>query len=492
MYGAHSKKLRVSPRLSIQNSHDDEMHTANAIQRKVTPDRKRTSLRGINASDHSENSKPMDNTHSRVLDQHRRTKVSAGSLNRSMNLMDKSQNSTYSPVQGRGVSPLKRPPSSLQKSQSEVASQITFDQSGKVQYEKYVGASSCSSERPSSTTRTTRSQSMPFVPGSPRTPSPSKASLSKGMISPSRTRQTERIYLSHVVVMEILVVSVEDTDYWTEALKDFIREREELKINQSSFDHKIDVELGFQRLPNYFVQERFWKKFLGETSRRVIARIEEVSCDDDSNDHVDPFQEGENGLRAHIAVISSGSDHFDLEKLKNEKQSLSGQLKTCEQNRLIVVEKVKLGEIEIEKLRLELTSTQQNLEVFYHRVKNIDKILSMYKNGSDKRGLGFDEQNVKSTSSQVTKFIKATSTSFLPKLSIIDAPHRQTEQPFVFNVFYCEACGRKGHLAPYCRYVPQLRGRNNLRLERERHHRSYAQSFANSFLSKSLLMASGM
>ncbi|KAF6168090.1 hypothetical protein GIB67_011475 [Kingdonia uniflora] len=61
--------------------------------------------------------------------------------------------------------------------------------------------------------------------------------------------------------------------------KEFIREREELKINQSSFDHKIDAELGFQRLPNYFVQERFWKKFLGETSRRVIVRIEEVSCE---------------------------------------------------------------------------------------------------------------------------------------------------------------------------------------------------------------------
>ncbi|KAF6168757.1 hypothetical protein GIB67_012155 [Kingdonia uniflora] len=118
----------------------------------------------------------MENTHSKVLDQHRWPKVSVGSLNRIMDLMDKSRNSTCSPVQGRGVSPLRRPPSSLQKSQSEVASQITFDQSGRIQYEKYVGASSCSSERSSSTTRTTRSQPMSFVPGSPRTPSPSKAS----------------------------------------------------------------------------------------------------------------------------------------------------------------------------------------------------------------------------------------------------------------------------------------------------------------------------
>ncbi|KAF6170207.1 hypothetical protein GIB67_038740 [Kingdonia uniflora] len=144
--------------------------SANAIQRKVTPERKRTPLRGRNTSDHSENSKPIDNTHSRVLDQHRWPKVSA--------------------VQGRGVSPLRIPPSSLQKSQSEVASQITFDQSGRIQYEKYVSASSCSSERSLSTTHTTRSQSILFVPGLPRTPSPSKASPSRGMIRPSRTRQT--------------------------------------------------------------------------------------------------------------------------------------------------------------------------------------------------------------------------------------------------------------------------------------------------------------
>ncbi|KAF6173519.1 hypothetical protein GIB67_042649 [Kingdonia uniflora] len=38
---------------------------------KVIPERKRTPLRGRNTSYYSNNSKPMDNTHSRVLDQHR-------------------------------------------------------------------------------------------------------------------------------------------------------------------------------------------------------------------------------------------------------------------------------------------------------------------------------------------------------------------------------------------------------------------------------------
>ncbi|KAF6159941.1 hypothetical protein GIB67_033025, partial [Kingdonia uniflora] len=226
----------------------------------------------------------------------------------------------------------------------------------------------------------------------------------------------ERFYLSHFVFVEFLVVSVEDTNHRTEGSDHF----DVFALKTDGDDHN-----------NY------------ESDNREEPSLEEL----------------------YSQLVSQ------LEKLMNEKQSLSGQLKTCEQNRLITVEKVKLGEIEIEKLRLELTSTQQKLEVFYHRAKNIDKILSMSKNGSDKRGLGFDEQNVKSTSSQVTKFVKATSTPFLPKPSIIDAPHMQTEQPFVFHIFYCEACGRKGHLAPYCRYVPQLRGRNNLRLEREKPHR---------------------
>ncbi|KAF6170011.1 hypothetical protein GIB67_034403, partial [Kingdonia uniflora] len=153
--------------------------------------------------------------------------------------------------------------------------------------------------------------------------------------------------------------------------------------------------------------------------------------DDDHNEHYNPFQEGGNGLRVHIAVINSSCDHSDiftlendgedqsdyesdnceepnfdelysqlvsqLEKLKNEKQSLNVKLETCEKKKPIVVKNVKLAETEIEKLKLDLTSTQKKLKVFYHGAKNIDKILSMSKNGTDKRGLGFDEQNVKST-----------------------------------------------------------------------------------------------
>ncbi|KAF6141395.1 hypothetical protein GIB67_021211 [Kingdonia uniflora] len=197
---------------------------------------------------------------------------------------------------------------------------------------------------------------------------------------------------------------------------------------------------------------------------------------DDENDEFDVNndhpQEYENDLYSQL--IS------ELEKLKKEKNALIVKLDMCEKEKHTAEGKLKLTKTELEKLKLDLTFTKQKLEVFLHGAKNIDKMLSMSKNGTDKRGFGFDEQNAKYTS-QITKFVKATPAPSFPKQSVTNAPHRHTKQPFVFYIFYCEACGRKGHLAPYCKYVPQFRGRNNLYLERGKPHRSYAQSFANSF-----------
>ncbi|KAF6152833.1 hypothetical protein GIB67_025851 [Kingdonia uniflora] len=41
--------------------------------------------------------------------------------------------------------------------------------------------------------------------------------------------------------------------------------------------------------------------------------------DDDTNDHDDPFLEGRNGLRAHIVVISTSCDHFDVFGLETDR-----------------------------------------------------------------------------------------------------------------------------------------------------------------------------
>ncbi|KAF8400495.1 hypothetical protein HHK36_013793 [Tetracentron sinense] len=195
-------------------------HKTSTVPRKATPERKRTPLRGKNASDQSENSKPVDNSHAGLVDQHRgstRTsgKVSTDSLTRSMDLTDKSIKGSSLRLPGRGVSPPRKIPlydgvgKPIQKPVSEVARRVSFDERGRVELgmcpvddtsmrlsrsDKLVsssGVSSSSSERTLLTTRTNRSQLSPS-PGL-RPPSPNKTSLlspypSRGMVSPSRTR----------------------------------------------------------------------------------------------------------------------------------------------------------------------------------------------------------------------------------------------------------------------------------------------------------------
>ncbi|KAI3996667.1 hypothetical protein MKX01_009499 [Papaver californicum] len=186
-------------------------------QRKTTPERKRTPLRGRNASDQSENSRPLDNSHSRIMDQRwpSRTggKVSGSALNRSIDFTDKPSRTSSSPLPARGLSPSRKSPArgGLQKAQSDAASQLLFDdleKEGVCRPGSSNGASLRSSspfnigssivsiplsscER-SSTLRSSRSQSLP-IPGLSRPASPSTAPLlssspARGMISPSRGR----------------------------------------------------------------------------------------------------------------------------------------------------------------------------------------------------------------------------------------------------------------------------------------------------------------
>ncbi|KAJ4952340.1 hypothetical protein NE237_029172 [Protea cynaroides] len=178
-------------------------HSETPAVRKATPERKRTPLRGKNTSDQSENSRPVDNSPARVVDQQRwpgRTgaKLSAGALTKSMDLTDKNRKASSSPFPGRGVSPLRRTPMSdalsrpLEKSISDVPRRVSYDSSGRVEFEMHPVISSSSSERASSLTCSRITQSLP-IPGSPRLPSPRRTSLpspipSRAMLGPSRTR----------------------------------------------------------------------------------------------------------------------------------------------------------------------------------------------------------------------------------------------------------------------------------------------------------------
>ncbi|KAK9275458.1 hypothetical protein L1049_022725 [Liquidambar formosana] len=185
-----------------------------AVPRKLTPERKRSPLKGKNVSDQSENSKPVDGLPTRLVDQHRwpsRTgrKVSSNTTIRSVDLADKTTRVPATSIPGNGISSMRRLSISdgrgkpLQKSASETASQLSLDERGRVEFEAYSvddnplrvsglrkPVSSSSSERMTLTTTAIRSQSLP-IPGS-RPPSPSRtsalsSSVSRG-VSPSRTR----------------------------------------------------------------------------------------------------------------------------------------------------------------------------------------------------------------------------------------------------------------------------------------------------------------
>ncbi|KAL6275032.1 hypothetical protein ACE6H2_025724 [Prunus campanulata] len=182
--------------------------------RKLTPERKRSPLKGKTAADQSENSKPVDGLHSRLIDQHRWPsrmggKVSSNSLNRSVDLGAKIVR-LATPVPGVGLSTLRRLPTSdalgnkhLQKSSSDAAALLSLNESGRAglranlvdENSLHVSGPhklvfSSLSDRLSLTTPAVRSQSLPTAASRPSSPSKSSmfsSSVTRGL-SPSRTR----------------------------------------------------------------------------------------------------------------------------------------------------------------------------------------------------------------------------------------------------------------------------------------------------------------
>lgn len=180
--------------------------------RKPTPERRRSPLKGNNTSDQSENSKPVDGLHSRLIDQHRWPsriggKVSSNTLNRSVDLSDKITRTLNSSVPGTGVSSLRRlslpgdASKPLQKTSTDVARLLSLVENGRIGSEVKALDDSFQVLRPHKSISATsdktglafagvRSQTL-TIPGS-RPASPSRTSMlssssSRG-ISPSRSR----------------------------------------------------------------------------------------------------------------------------------------------------------------------------------------------------------------------------------------------------------------------------------------------------------------
>uniref|UniRef100_A0A6N2N471 AUGMIN subunit 8 n=1 Tax=Salix viminalis TaxID=40686 RepID=A0A6N2N471_SALVM len=178
-----------------------------AGSRKPTPERKRSPLKGKNSQDQSENAKPVDGIHSRLIDQHRWPsriggKVSSNtSLNRGVDLTDKSVKTLSTPVR-IGLSSLRRTPTPdsvikpLQNSAGDTA-KLSLEEIGIVSEVNSVGdklqritgaqklVASSLSDRISLVTSAVRSQSLPSTGSRPA--SPSRTCISRGG-SPARTR----------------------------------------------------------------------------------------------------------------------------------------------------------------------------------------------------------------------------------------------------------------------------------------------------------------
>ncbi|KAK4853279.1 hypothetical protein QYF36_006525 [Acer negundo] len=217
-----SKREKPVPNVSFDrtlrpssNVAHKQAETPTNLSQKPTLERKRSPLKGKSAPDQSENSKPVDGLHARLIDQHRWPsriggKLSSNALNKSVDLADKVVRNSATSVPGIGLSSLRRTPVSdcgfsrpLQKSTSDGAARLlSLDYIGRVRSEenaiddnsvrisgpdKHMPTSS--SEKSTLATLAARTQSLP-IPGSPRPASQSRTSLlpaSRG-ISPSRGR----------------------------------------------------------------------------------------------------------------------------------------------------------------------------------------------------------------------------------------------------------------------------------------------------------------
>ncbi|XP_073289622.1 AUGMIN subunit 8 isoform X3 [Primulina huaijiensis] len=168
--------------------------------RKPAPERKSSPMKGKNY-DKSENSKPVDTLHTRIVDQHRWPsriggKVSSGTLNRSIDLPDRINRNSSLPHSGTGVTSLRRlsldgASKPLQKSSSDLLMLLCSDDSGNrcsidaSSLSKQKFGSSSSSDRTLLLNSATKAQSVTNPRSRPPSPSPSFRG-----VSPSRTKGT--------------------------------------------------------------------------------------------------------------------------------------------------------------------------------------------------------------------------------------------------------------------------------------------------------------
>lgn len=206
-----SSDRSLRPSSNVAHKHAE---TPGTLSRKPTPERKRSPLKGKNAPDQSENSRPVDGLHIRPIDHHRWPsriggKVSSNSLTKSADHVEKIVRNSAFAVPGVGLSSLRKIHTSdtglrkpIQKSASDLAARLlSLDEIGRVRSEaKSIDAhsqrvtahckliSASSSERSALAAPTVRSQSLPTPGSRPSSPSRTSVLSSSRGVSPSRAR----------------------------------------------------------------------------------------------------------------------------------------------------------------------------------------------------------------------------------------------------------------------------------------------------------------
>ncbi|KAI7740228.1 hypothetical protein M8C21_001304 [Ambrosia artemisiifolia] len=93
------KKEKPPPQAVYDRTLKPSLNVSSPTYRKATPERKRSPLKGKNLTDQSENSKPLDGLHSRLIDQHRWPSRTSNSnvVNKSIDLADESTKKIITP-----------------------------------------------------------------------------------------------------------------------------------------------------------------------------------------------------------------------------------------------------------------------------------------------------------------------------------------------------------------------------------------------------------
>ncbi|KAH7569264.1 hypothetical protein JRO89_XS06G0134000 [Xanthoceras sorbifolium] len=269
------------------------------LSRKPTPERKRSPLKGKSAPDQSENSKPVDGLHARLIDQHRWPsriggKLSSNALNKSVDLADKVIRNSSASVPGIGLSSVRRAPISdgglsrpLHKSTSDGAARLlSLDDVGRVGSEvktiddnsvrisgPYKHMPTSPSEKSTLANPAVRSLSLPIPASRPASPSRTSLLSSSRGISPSRGRpstpSTPTRGISPSRIRSLTTTTTSQSSTSTSVLS-FIADFKKRKKSANCIDDAHQLRLLYNR----YLQWRF-----ANARAEAVLYIEKVTAE---------------------------------------------------------------------------------------------------------------------------------------------------------------------------------------------------------------------